>query len=117
MKIYYFNTEMEYDNECYGTGRDNYFRNKEALFEDVLDWAYQILDDKAFKNFKKSLNEKVVTEEVFGDYYSIQEHCDGFGNDTYTYACYPTYEQAEKNCKEEQTIIPQYWGEYNNNFN
>lgn len=117
MKIYYFNTEIECDDECYGSGYDNYFRNKEDLIEDALEWAYQCLDYKSFENFKNSLNEKIITEEIFGDYYSIQERCDGFGNDTYTCACYLTYEQAEKNCEKEQTIVPQYWGKYNNNFN
>jgi hypothetical protein len=117
MKIYYFNTEIEYCDDCYGSGRGHYFRSKEALIEDALDWAYQVLDEDEYENFENSLDERIVTEELSCDYYAIQGWCDGFGNDTYTYACYPTYEQAVKHCEEGQTIVPQYWGAYDNNFN
>ena len=118
MKIYYFNTEIECVGECYGTGYDNYFRSKEDLIEDVLEWAFcQFCDEDEYEDFKNSLDEKIVTEELSCDYYAIQERCDGFGNDTYTYACYPTYEQAVKHCEAGQTIVPQFWGAYDNNFN
>lgn len=54
------------------------------------------------------------------DFYAIQDYVDGFGNDTYTIAIFPTFEQAVKyadtNCRAAVEIVGQKWGEYYNMF-
>ena len=52
------------------------------------------------------------------DFYSIQCYCDGFGNDTYTVAIFPTLEKAKAYvAKNGGEIIGQHWGEYYSEYN
>ena len=51
------------------------------------------------------------------DFYSVQCMVDGFGNDTYTMAIFPTKEKAQAYVAEHGgEIIGQRWGEYYNEY-
>lgn len=72
-------------------------------------------DGYEFQIFRYVEEERIINKEM--DYFSVQRHVDGFGNDTYTNACFPTYEEAVKYANEYGgTVVPQKWGEFYNKF-
>lgn len=102
----------------------------EIDYEEILVCCAGMLADDVNEDFKKDetsvvyIHEEDLTEEEIdknADFYSIQFHCDGFGNDTSTYAVFKTLKEAISFVEERghtlEHIVPQYWGEYVNKYN
>lgn len=120
---------------------NNYFvDNDEAEIEDCSEMDYEnillrccgmIINDTDEDEYCEKdeitviyIYEKDLTEDEIdknADFYSIQVYCDGFGNDTFTWAAFKTLEEAISYVKTKdltlEDIVPQYWGEYDNKYN
>lgn len=118
---------------------NNYFAdNDEDKIEDCSKMDYEdillycsgmIITDEDKENEKDEETviytyEGDLTEDEIdknADFYSIQFCCDGFGNDTSTWAVFKTLEEAISYIKTKgykfENIVPQYWGEYTNKYN
>ena len=118
---------------------NNYFADDdEAKIEDCSKMDYEnillycngmIADDEnefyerdettVIYSYEGDLTEDEIDKDA--DFYSIQFYCDGFGNDTSTWATFKTLEEAISYVKAKgynfENIVPQYWGEYNNKYN
>lgn len=136
MLIYYFNETLEYEdnygNYFFGTGVNGEYISEEELIEAVYHFLWEEFEEKKdFEKFIVPWRKKIVSKEIPNyDYYAIQSFTDGFGNDTYTETCFPTYEQAKEYCQQlnkdkdeddythRARVVGQHWGEtYNNYFN
>ena len=140
MKTYYIANEINIGRHYGGGEPETLFLSIEELmlnyvhfFEEEIYWIFdeQNIDMEQYYNEKEELTDKGI--EVFKkyiidhckphivckelpdfDYYAVQDWCDGFGNDTYTITCFPTYEQADKYNKENENkykIVGQWWGD------
>ena len=83
------------------------------------DEFYERDETTVIYTYEEDLTEDEIDKDA--DFYSIQFYCDGFGNDTSTWATFKTLEEAISYVKAKgynfENIVPQYWGEYNNKYN
>ena len=84
-----------------------YEKDNNELTKEGKEKIWQYIEEHCHPHF-------VCKELPDYDYYSIQDWCDGFGNDTYTVTAFPNVEQAiaynEKN-DNKYTVVGQWWGE------
>lgn len=112
MTIYYFRKKLEDNNHYFGTGEDELFTTEQALIRSAENFMERKLKVKEFN--------LICSKEVPDfDFYAVQGWCDGFGNDTYTKACFRTFKEAQSYIKKSKhtnyKIVGQYWNsEYRN---